>query len=801
MKVQQQLPSSSSSDNEEKIKPPIQLPDDVFRIIIRNSMCSKSIFAIHSSCTHYRDLVCRELRFLSKRRPIRLNIKELVGNNPFKRSYYDRDDPQSEKMFFNKIRALCSVLESYMEKFEVPIVIENLTPWALGWFYEMSEDELPRCPMMLQKRVKKILLGCKNSILTYSYPFMKSSRFIKVVTENFEAVTSLNLGDIMHVDSVELSQHLFPNLLNLTEFEWHHADISAVTQLRNKDNMKRLILTYNIPEQQDYNLFGYLARFTRLKSFYFGFLVPHSPTRIQMEILLNLHQTVWRRKLEENKNKLLPSMSSIKEIGFWNVPEKFFIDAANARLSYSTINFGFLTQDQRKMCSFDSLLQAFFKFEESGKSYNRIQVKNLNMNMHAMPVVSLEYYFPNLMNHVNKISSLKKISLVVRSCFASEMNSSWSLETKKEMKMRKILPLANYTHFSLHVDTFCVFTDLERQLPTSLQSLSISLDLPVDNSAISVKSLVAFIAKLGDINDFPELEELHLQVWGVACMEMLVDAVVANVAGSLKKLSIIGMPENEERKEWKILLKKLLRACPNAQEVAVSTEFAGALFGESLKFPNWKEVLQEKGVKYGKGTRARLTVGSLPNIPGIHVKPHFVKLEKKMVFEDEESVYEKSFVQDGDEEDDVGDEEEYDEEEYESESEDELDQLEKKLEKESNRRHKKWTKERRRLESTSSVEDDDDEDVVDFANLTRSVEDDESRDQNGFFDNEAEEASDEEEEEDEEEPEYFDIEDSEDDRLINEDVHEIRKRKKTTNERNNDVAKRRRIIVSSDEDD
>lgn len=41
-----------------------------------------------------------------------------------------------------------------------------------------------------------------------------------------------------------------------------------------------------------------------------------------MDVLLNVYQAVWAKKIGEKKELLIKNFPKIKEIGFWNAPEK-----------------------------------------------------------------------------------------------------------------------------------------------------------------------------------------------------------------------------------------------------------------------------------------------------------------------------------------------------------------------------------------------------------------------------------------------------------------------------------------------
>ncbi|PIO65086.1 hypothetical protein TELCIR_13261 [Teladorsagia circumcincta] len=88
------------------------------------------------------------------------------------------------------------------------------------------------------------------------------------------------------------------------------------------------------------------------------------------------------------------------------------------------------------------------------------------------------------------------------------MPTSWVLEGRQKNSCSK---LKNLTHFSLHIDGFCVFHDLDCHLPPSLTCVSISVSLPAIGARRSLSSLMDLVKRLANVNAYPDLEELHLQ--------------------------------------------------------------------------------------------------------------------------------------------------------------------------------------------------------------------------------------------------------------------------------------------------
>lgn len=127
------------------------------------------------------------------------------------------------------------------------------------------------------------------------------------------------------------------------------------------------------------------------------------------------------------------------------------------------------------------------------------------------------------------LSCIRSLDLFVHCSFSSSMPSSWVLEGRPRNSSSKLTSL---THFSFHIDGFCVvsivkgsrneyfeegfpsfqFEDLDCHLPPSTSCVTISLSLPTIGAKRCVSSLLQFIRRLASVNAYPDLEELHLQV-------------------------------------------------------------------------------------------------------------------------------------------------------------------------------------------------------------------------------------------------------------------------------------------------
>ncbi|RCN36479.1 hypothetical protein ANCCAN_17633 [Ancylostoma caninum] len=199
------------------------------------------------------------------------------------------------------------------------------------------------------------------------------------------------------------------------------------------------------------------------------------------------------------------------------------------------------------------------------------------MYLHAMPVVSLDYYLPQLMMGVNDaLCSIRYFDLFVHCTFSATMPSSWVLDGRFKNSRSKLKQL---THFSLHMDGFCVFDDLDCHLPPCLTCVSISVSLPAVGASKSVASLLDFIKQLADVNAFPDLEELHVQVWGIRCAESLLNHVADHLS-DLRRLSIIAMPVEEQRDRLIDLIKHVASSCSRLTSLQLSAEMMRLLVDE-----------------------------------------------------------------------------------------------------------------------------------------------------------------------------------------------------------------------------
>uniref|UniRef100_A0A1I7ULI6 F-box domain-containing protein n=1 Tax=Caenorhabditis tropicalis TaxID=1561998 RepID=A0A1I7ULI6_9PELO len=801
------------------------IPLDIFRRIAVFSTNSRTLLDLWDVNEEARTEIRREVRSLSRTLPIRVDLRQFFNEgNPFTWEFFDADNKEHKKLLLERTREMARLLERLLEigdRFQ----IENLNAAALGFQAEFDERYLPRVPFMLQKKLMHILKQFQTTSVSISPVFMRPSRVIRTFRDRFDQITTLDLGSMRPLAACHLRQLVFPQLVNLENFTWNHADIEMLNKIPNKENMKTMNLTCHVigrPRWQDYK---FLSKFKNLESFYLGFTVPHKPSRMTMDILLNLYQAIWDRKT----GNLLESFPEIKEIGFWNAPEKIFQQLSKRIAPLETLNFGQLNQSLSQLCSFDSVLQAFFKFEELENAIAPPVIKNLNMNLHTMPAVGLDYYLPNLMNHVNRLPDLESVSLLFNCIFHAEMTSSWSMESNSEKSSRRRPTFdTKYTKFELHSEGLCGLTDLDRQLPPSLESCTISLNLPAESGKKVIDSVIKFISKMASSNDFPELREFHIQILGVKCFEKLVHAIGDHLGSFLHRVSIYAPPRSTEKGAAKRLMTRIAELFPRATEISLSTDFLKILISEKWRSSlNWPHKIQKMARKYEFNLeKCKISTGRLPrnlkfvpkgeeprDLTQEQEEREIANLEETIVLDETnvnengvEMLEDDDWIDDDDEECEGEDEMEDTAIVYESE-EDELDDLERKLAKESDRRHNKWQKKKRVVIESDDEEEkenreEDHEDVVDWDKLSEHGEDDEeeeNRPRNKLVDDEAEETDREEESEvddEEEEEELENLEDSDDERLF---INGPSRKRQIEQQALN--TKRRRIVVSDEDSD
>ncbi|KAK6013699.1 hypothetical protein OSTOST_20981 [Ostertagia ostertagi] len=209
-------------------------------------------------------------------------------------------------------------------------------------------------------------------------------------------------------------------------------------------------------------------------------------TRFDLDVLLRSYQAFWNTPVLAAKREdwgggnepdyVISAIPNVRRIAFWNAPEKLFALMAKNNISFDTVQFGQLNQALTRLCSLDSIMQALFKFNQPKYECYKLEISHLKMYLHAMPVVSLDYYLPQLMMGIND------------------------------------------------------FNDLDCHLPPSLTCVSVSVSLPVIGARRSLSSLMDLVKRLANVNAYPDLEELHLQQ-----RDRLID-LIRHVASSCPRL-------------------------------------------------------------------------------------------------------------------------------------------------------------------------------------------------------------------------------------------------------------------------
>ncbi|KAL6736009.1 hypothetical protein Aduo_006406 [Ancylostoma duodenale] len=331
------------------------------------------------------------------------------------------------------------------------------------------------------------------------------------------------------------------------------------------------------------------------------------------------------------------------------------------------------------------------------------------------------------------------------------MPSSWVLDGRFKNSRSKLKRL---THFSLHMDGFCVFDDLDCHLPPCLTCVSISVSLPAVGAQKSVASLLDFIKRLADVNAYPDLEELHVQVWGIRCVESLLNQVADHLS-DLRRLSIIAMPVEEQRDRLIDLIKHVASSCPRLTSLQLSAEMIRLLLDEygDLWRTNWRLAIARLGEDCGLRDSCEIAVGSLPLVYGCDdyvVAPSYPEAgEANLDSEDsaeEEDEEESRFSQDDSDSCSNDSFVVNSSEEGSNEEDDDIDHMDRVLEEETERRHARYMRRRARQPSTSSedaVQEQsvDDEDGSDVEYVTDYEDEEENEDvfNHPLLDGEAEE--------------------------------------------------------------
>nr|VDP48438.1 unnamed protein product [Heligmosomoides polygyrus] len=325
--------------------------------------------------------------------------------------------------------------------------------------------------------------------------------------------------------------------------------------------------------------FEVVRRCPRLVHLYTGLKVPDDPTRFDLDVLLRSYQTFWNTAAPSTEGRVAPLdedaedsdggrammcvMPELRHLSFWNAPEKVFTIMAKNGIRLETLQFGQLDQSLSRLCSLDSIMQALFKFNQPKYECYKLAVSHLKMYLHAMPVVSLDYYLPQLMMGIND------------------------------------------------------FEDLDCHLPPSTSCVTISLSLPTIGAKRCVSSLLQFIRRLASVNAYPDLEELHLQVWGIRCAEKLLNRVTDHLS-DVRRLSVIAMPLEEDRSRLIDLISHVASSCHRLESLRLSAELMRLLIDEygDLWKTNWRMAIARVAKECGLRDSCDLEVDTLPRVSG-----------------------------------------------------------------------------------------------------------------------------------------------------------------------------------------
>ncbi|CAI4221118.1 unnamed protein product [Auanema sp. JU1783] len=715
------------------------------------------------------------------------------------------------------VRRLLSLLEKIGESHgDSSLNLVNFQSSSLHWL-RGSIKKIRRCPAVLQKRIKKLYhTYYKGSInLTYDDYLLRPSRFLSIVSKQSSHIAILNLGDIKNTAKLAMHENLFPHLPNLEVFVWTRAESKFIQVLPSPHKLTHASITFRRGHLLVEHI-GPVLNCQGLAHLFLGFRAPKFATRFDMEVLLNSYQLFWNRRNYTPRNMytvagFIPVKASessmdgrdycyrafpkMKRIGFWNSPSSLFQVMCEKEYSFHTLQWGELNQGLNRLCSIDSVLESLFTYE-AVQSYDYHFADHAKLYLHSMPVVSLEYYIPQLMALLGKImSDVKTLEIFIKSSTDSAMPSGWLLSEKRPRKCSSIF--TKMTHFSFHVDNMCLLTNLDILLPPTLTSLTLSFVVSLNAKKEFLDSLLNFIDKLDDPNRFPDLEEFHVQVYGIKSFEVVLEHII-EVIPDLKKLSILCLPISDENDVVIEVLKRTIKTCKNLKSLALCPILINRLTGLSQSLPEdyfrWRNKLHSffsnHDLIFESGT---VSIGTLPICNGFdkYVVPPFCyegdSSDLECAYDKFDRVKDKtqnSLNQEQEEQESLNDDDDYDDSFVSDDlgveaEEDELDILEKKLEPENKRLFRREN--RKRKISVSEEESTDDEDVIVFKRKNRKICDDKDGDAQSesegytdcdsetdnehrtkkcsFLDDEAEENNDEESESDtEEEPFLEEIE-------------------------------------------
>ncbi|CAJ0605979.1 unnamed protein product [Cylicocyclus nassatus] len=751
-----EIVSRSSRKQKQKVQGDVQetksiLSADVKRYLIK-LLAPTPAFMKLSILNHDWRRLCLEQAGRWSRSGLTVDVARFFSdNNPFVRTFVEGDGRNIAKSFHDDVRKLVRALVRLAEfnpnkAGSSNLKLANFTPSALGWFHTYSEDQLPQCPLILREKIRDLFLQHFNGTSTYIYcePLLDSAMFINTVFHAQDKVTILDLGEITGGQRI-----LQCTLPNLEELVWHNVDMDHLL----KSEFPKLRSLSITAEAISVHGFQLLYKCPSVETLYTGLRVPDNPTRFDLDVLLRCYQSFWNSASSAEEEEAEGAETRKGGYQLTKLPKltQLFSIMARCDIGFETLQFGQLNQALTRLCSLDSVMQALFMFNQPKYDCYKLSVDHLRMYLHAMPVVSLDYYLPQLMMGINDaLCSIQSLALFIHCSFSATMPSSWVLDGRFKNSQSKLKRL---THFSLHIDSFCVFDDLDCHLPPCLTCISISVILPTIGASKSVSSLLAFIKRLANVNSYPDLEELHLQVWGVRCAESLLNQVADHLS-DIRKLSVIAMPVDEQRDRLIDLVRHVASSCPRLVSLQLSADMTRLLVDEygDLWKTNWRAAIVKLREECGIRNVCELGVGVLPVTYGWDkyvVAPCYPEVKEANFGldasdeEENEKLGGQSDVDDSCSNDSfvVGSDEE-DEEEG---SEDEIDECDRMLEEETIRRHERYLRRKARQPSTSSEdaveEHQEDEDGSDVEWETDYEDEEEDRDQhnNPFVDGEAEE--------------------------------------------------------------
>ncbi|KAL6736008.1 hypothetical protein Aduo_006405 [Ancylostoma duodenale] len=388
------------------------LSADVKRYVIERLSATPSFFKLSLLGQDWNQL-CAEQAARWSRTPLRVDVARFFrNNNPFLRTFVHDDCSALAKKFHDDVRLVVRMLLSLAEfdsdrKEGRQLMLENFTSKALGWLHSYSEDQLPTCPVILREKIRDLFLLHFNGTTKYIYcePFFDSAMFINMVYHCQDKVTSLDLGELKGAEKI-----LHCTFPNLEELIWNSADLDDLSELH-FPKLSVLSLTAEASSMSGFNI---LRRCPSLTYLYTGLRVPDNPTRFDLDVLLRCYQAFWNMSSsidEEDEDEdgaskpeyVISTLPKLEHVGFWNAPEKLFAIMGRCGIRFETLQFGQLNQALTRLCSLDSIMQALFKFNQPKYECYKIDVSHLRMYLHAMPVVSLDYYLPQLMMGVNDV--------------------------------------------------------------------------------------------------------------------------------------------------------------------------------------------------------------------------------------------------------------------------------------------------------------------------------------------------------------------------------------------------------------